>query len=212
MTRHAQSERLLLCDELERLGPDAPTLCEGWDTRDLAAHLVIREGRPDLAIGSFVPFFAGRLEREQRSMARDDYPALVARIRAGAPWWNPMSLGKIDELANLVEYFVHHEDIRRAQPGWTPRDLPEGLQEALWDSLRRMSRLLFRSAPTGVVLIAEGRGRHAAKAPGAHGTVVVRGLAAELVLFAYGRGRQATVELEGADEDVRLLREARLAL
>ena len=63
MTRHAQSERLQLCDELDRLGPDAPTLCEGWDTRDLAAHLVIREGRPDLAVGTVVPFLSGRLER-----------------------------------------------------------------------------------------------------------------------------------------------------
>lgn len=212
MTRHAQSERLLLCDQLERLGPDAPTLCEGWDTRDLAAHLVIREGRPDLAIGSFVPFFAGRLEREQRSMAHGDYPALVARIRAGAPRWNPMSVGRIDELANLVEYFVHHEDVRRAQPDWAARDLPADLHAALWASLRRMARLLFRSAPTGVVLIADGLGRHAAKRPDAHGTVVVRGPAAELVLFAYGRGRQATIELDGADEDVRLLREARLGV
>src|SRR6478735_10931615 len=100
MTRHAQSERLQLCDELDRLGPDAPTLCEGWDTRDLAAHLVIREGRPDLAVGTVVPFLSGRLEREQHRMAQGDYAALVERVRRGAPAWNPMSRPKLDELTN----------------------------------------------------------------------------------------------------------------
>lgn len=212
MTRHAQSERLLLCDELDRRGPDAPTLCEGWNTRDLAAHLVIRERRPDLAVGSYVPLFAGRLERHQRAIADGDYPSLVGQLREGAPPWNPMALPAIDELANTVEFFVHHEDVRRGSPGWTPRPLPDDLERQLWTQLRRMSRLLFRSAPTGVVLIADGVGRHAAKSPGAHGTVIVRGAVSELMLFAYGRGAQAEVAFEGAEEDVRLLREATLGV
>ncbi|MEO7130732.1 MAG: TIGR03085 family metal-binding protein [Dermatophilaceae bacterium] len=212
MTRHAQSERLLLCDELDRLGPDGPTLCEGWDTRDLAAHLVIREGRPDLSVGMFVPFLGDRLEREQRAMADGDYAALVARVRSGAPWWNLMYVPKIDDLANLIEHFVHLEDVRRAQPDWTARELSPELERDLWASLRRMGRLLFRSAPTGVVLIADGLGRHSAKLPEAHGTVVVRGAAPELVLFAHGRGTHATIEFEGADDDVQLLRDARLGV
>ena len=86
MTRHAWSERQQLCDELERLGPDAPTLCEGWATRDLAAHLYLRERRPDLGIGAYVPPLAGRLEREQRKQAHGDYHALAAAPRReGAP-------------------------------------------------------------------------------------------------------------------------------
>ncbi|GAA6526692.1 TIGR03085 family metal-binding protein [Intrasporangium sp. DVR] len=212
MTRHAWSERQLLCDELEQLGPDAPTLCEGWATRDLAAHLYVREGRPDLSIGAFVPLLAGRLEREQDRLARGDYSALVSRVRGGAPTWNPTSRPRVDELANLVEYFVHHEDVRRAQPGWEPRDLPEDLQQALWAALRRLARLMFRSVPTGVVLVAPGIGRHCAKLPDEHGTVILRGAPAELVLLAYGRADHARVELDGRADDIAALRSARLGL
>src|ERR1700743_2358756 len=48
---YARDERLALCALLDRTGPDAPTLCEGWRTGDLAAHLVLREHRPDAAVG-----------------------------------------------------------------------------------------------------------------------------------------------------------------
>ena len=212
MTRHALSERLLLCDELLRVGPDAPTKCEGWDTRDLAAHLVIREGRPDLGIGIILPFLHGRLERERARMAAGDYEALVERVRAGAPVWNPMHFDKVDEVANLIEFFIHHEDVRRAQPGWEPRDLAPNLQHALWVSLRRSSRLMFRKSPTGIVLVAPGHGRHSAKLPDDHGTVVVRGTPAELVLYAYGRKDVARVELSGDADDIAALQQAELGL
>ncbi len=212
MTRHAQSERLQLCDELDRLGPDAPTLCEGWDTRDLAAHLVIREGRPDLAVGTVVPFLSGRLEREQHRMAQGDYAALVERVRRGAPAWNPMSRPKVDELTNLVEFFVHLEDVRRAQPDWEPRELPAALQGKLWSALKRSARLTFRKSATGIVLIGEGQGRYAAKLPDHHGTVVLRGAPAELVLYAYGRPAVARVELEGDADDIAALQQADLGI
>ncbi len=212
MTRHAWSERQQLCDELERLGPDAPTLCEGWATRDLAAHLFVRDARPDLSIGAYVPLFAGRLQRERDKLAHGDYDTLVARVRAGAPAWNPMSRPRVDELANLVEYFVHHEDIRRAQASWAPRDLAGNEQRALWAALRRTARLMFRKAGAGVVLVAPGIGRHSARLPDEHGTVVLRGAPAELVLFAYGRGDRADVQFEGKAEDVVALRESKLGL
>ena len=65
MTRHARSERLALCRTLERVGPDAPTLCPPWRTRDLAAHLVLRERRPDAAPGIWLRAAAGRTRRVQ---------------------------------------------------------------------------------------------------------------------------------------------------
>src|SRR4051794_6035530 len=37
MTSIAHSERTQLCALAQQLGPDAPTLCEGWTVRDLAA-------------------------------------------------------------------------------------------------------------------------------------------------------------------------------
>jgi uncharacterized protein (TIGR03083 family) len=48
---HARDERTALCDLLTELGPDQPTLCAGWQTGDLAAHLVLREHRPDAGAG-----------------------------------------------------------------------------------------------------------------------------------------------------------------
>ena len=39
-------ERAQVCLRFDELGPDAPTLCEGWTTFDLAAHLVVRERNP----------------------------------------------------------------------------------------------------------------------------------------------------------------------
>lgn len=212
MTRHAQAERLLLCNELDRLGPDQPTLCGGWQTRDLAAHIVVRDGRPDLSLGRVVPFLAGHLEREQGRIAHGDYAALVDRVRRGAPAWNPMSHPKVDELTNLIEFFVHHEDVRRAQPDWTPRELSPQLQGKLWAALRRTARLMFRKAPTGIVLIGEGQGRHAAKLPDDHGTVILRGAPGELVLYAYGRTSVARVELEGEADDIAALQGAELGL
>ena len=212
MTRHAQSERLLLCDELDRLGPDQPTMCEGWDTRDLAAHLLVREHRPDLTAGRFIPFLAGHLEKEQGKIAHGDYTALVDRVRRGAPVWNPMAHPKVDEVTNLIEFFVHHEDARRAQPGWEPRELSPQLSGKLWSALKRSARLMFRKAPTGIVLIAEGQGRHAAKLPDEHGTVVLRGTPAELVLYAYGRKSVARVEFEGDADDIAALQKTDLGI
>lgn len=212
MTRHAQSERQLLCDELERLGPDAPTLCEGWDTKDLALHLHNRDARPDLIVGRHLPLVSDRVEA-RRSALLADYDGLVQRVRAGSPRWNPTSLAKVDEAVNLMEYYVHHEDVRRAQAGWEPRALSPELERALWSALRRIARVLFRRAATGVVLIADGVGRrYAAKLPDTRGTVIVRGEPQELVLFAFGRGDVARVELTGDADDVAALRDSRLGL
>lgn len=208
MTRHAQSERHALCDELDRLGPEADTIDEGWRAKDLAAHLLIRETRPDLMAGLFIPALAGRTDRGMSAVAAGDFGALVQKIRSGPPVWNPMAIPAVDEKANLTEFFVHFEDLRRAQPDWTPRNLSTELQQALWAALKSASKLLLRKAPTGVVLIANGLGRHAAKAPGAGGTVVVRGPVGELVLFAFGRERVAQVTFEGDDDDVAALRGA----
>ena len=212
MTRHARSERLLLCDELERLGPDRPTLCDGWQTRDLAAHLFVRENRPDLSVGRYLPFLERHLDREQGKIARGDYAAVLDRVRRGAPAWNPMSIAKVDEVTNLIEYFVHHEDVRRAQPGWAPRELEPQLAGKLWSALRRSARLMFRKVPTGIVLIAEGRGRYAAKLPDEHGTVILRGPVGELVLYAYGRKDVARVGFEGDAGDIAALQGAELGI
>ena len=45
----SDSERQLLADLFLEVGPEAPTLCAGWTTTDLAAHLWVREHRPEAA-------------------------------------------------------------------------------------------------------------------------------------------------------------------
>lgn len=208
MTRDARSERLLLADALEKIGPDAPTLCAGWQTRDLAAHIVIRDSRPDLFVRKRLPLLGGRAEQEERTITQGDYGGLVARIRDGAPRWNPMSWERVDEWTNLLEFYVHHEDVRRAQDDWEPRLLDPRLDRHLWAALRQFARIAFRRSPTGIVLVAQGLGRHAAKLPDERGTVVVRGTAQELVLFAYGRTSVARVDLSGDADDIAALQGA----
>lgn len=130
----AQRERSALCDLLVDLGPDAPTLCEGWRSADLAAHLFIREHRPDASPGLRLRFAPARAwTKRVQDGARDTltWDALVGKVRAGpAPLVRPF-----DKAINTLEYFVHHEDLRRAQTGWEPRLLAPEDEAALWGRL-----------------------------------------------------------------------------
>jgi uncharacterized protein (TIGR03085 family) len=195
MSTHAKRERLLLADLLEASGPDAPTLCEGWTTRDLAAHLVVRERRPDAAGGIVIKPLAARLERVMDEMRAKPYEELIQLVRTGPPRFSPFSLKQVDEASNTVEFYVHTEDVRRAQPEWTPRELDAVFQDTLWSRLERMARVMGRGAPTGLVL----RRPDGQTAVAHRGTpvVTVTGEPAELLLFAYGRQSAARVELDG---------------
>jgi uncharacterized protein (TIGR03085 family) len=148
MTHLALRERRALCDTFERVGPDAPTLCGDWTTAELAAHLVIRERRPDLAAGFYVAPLARRTEQAQDEYAARPWGELVDLFRSGPPSWSPTKVATVDNLVNLGEFFVHHEDVLRAQDG-PARELHPRLEDALWTSLRRGARLLLRSAATG---------------------------------------------------------------
>ena len=139
----AAYERDALATLLDESGPDAPTLCEGWTTRDLAAHLVTRERRGDAALGLALKPLAGHMESVQRSYARRPYDELVAKVRDGAPFWSAFRWPGADRLLNTTEYFVHHEDVRRAQPGWEPRDLPAAVQDGLWAAVKGRAALSF---------------------------------------------------------------------
>src|SRR3954454_24263736 len=113
MTRYAQDERRALFDTLLATGPDAATLCEGWTTRDLATHLVLRDRRPDAQLGQLVPFLADHAATVTASVHDADWADLVASVGSGPPSWSPARLGPVDEAINTAEFFVHHEDVRR---------------------------------------------------------------------------------------------------
>ncbi len=194
MSRHARTERAALADLLLALGPDAPTINEGWAARDLAAHLVVRERRPDAAAGALLPPLRGHHARVQRSVAEQPFPELIAQLRR-PPWWSPVSNPLADETANTIEFVVHHEDLRRAQPDWQPRDLPADLNAALWARLPLLARLTLRGFGARVRLRAPGYGETAVGS--GDETVRVIGAPAELLLFFFGRQRVARVQVDG---------------
>jgi uncharacterized protein (TIGR03085 family) len=203
----ARAERAALCDLFAALGPDAPTLCTGWTTRDLAAHLVIRERRPDAAVGIVVKPLSGHTERVRAAAATRPYPDLIAELRR-PPIWSMAGFGPLDRATNTLEYFIHHEDVRRAQPDWAPRRLDQPTARALWHGVPGSARLALRKFRAGVEITAPGYG----KARGGHGEVQVRltGDPGELILFLTGRQRAARVEITGPEELTTKLSRARL--
>lgn len=204
----SSSLRQLVAATATDLGPDAPTLCAPWSVRDLLAHLVVRESRPDALPGVAVPVPA--LQRHTQSVqdgvAARDFGTLVRQVLEGPPAWWPTRLPALDRAVNTAELAIHHEDMVRAQPGWEPTDLPQEVQAQLWRTLPTAGRMAYRGAPTGVVAVAPGYGRAALRRPpGGAGTVVLRGTPLELVLHAFGREDHARVVVEGSDADVAAL-------
>jgi uncharacterized protein (TIGR03085 family) len=186
----ARQERAALADLFEAVGPDAPTLCSPWTAADLVAHLVARERRPLASVGLAVPRLGAVSERARLGVFRShEWRELVATFRGGAPIWSGGPLG--DAYVNLVEFFIHHEDVRRARPGWTPRPLPPELESALWRRLRVVGRLMARTASTG--LTAQW-GDQSVVLRDASPMVTVAGPPAELLLFCSGRARVARVD------------------
>jgi uncharacterized protein (TIGR03085 family) len=211
---YAPQERAALSELLTKLGPDQPTLCAGWKTLDLAAHLVLRERRPDASLGVLGGPLAGYTRKLQgRYASRNSFAELVELIRTGPPRVSLYAIPGADERANAIEFFVHREDIRRAQPGWEPRTVDPGLSEMLWQRLR-LARLMLRRAPVGVELAREDdawqegdvpvRITAKARAP----MVTVTGTPAELTMWVFGRTKAARVRLEGSDPDVAALASA----
>ena len=193
----AARERASLADLLEKRGPDAPTCCAGWTTAHLAAHLVVRDSRPDAFPGFGLERFwpAGPLTRwshrvENRLRAGTPYPELVDRVRSGPPAWSPVRLPALERAVDSSEFAIHHEDVRRAQPGWQPRELLRPDQDQLWSAVTAFSRaarrplLLRRSDAAGVEQrVGSGTPR------------TVTGEPLELLLWLSGRRDVARVEV-----------------
>jgi uncharacterized protein (TIGR03085 family) len=196
MSTPARAERERFSDLLAEVGPDAPTLCEGWTTRDLAAHVVVRERRPDGAVGVIIRPLASYTDKVQSKVATTEWHDLVDTVRSGPPSWSPTRLDAVDRATNTIEFFVHHEDVRRATDPWEPRELPGDLADDLHTALKRAVRLLVRKAPSGLVLEPTD-GRDPIVAKKGDPAVTVRGPVGELVLFVYGRQDHSRVDFDG---------------
>ena len=209
----ARREREALCDVALEVGPSAPTLCEGWTAQDLVAHLVVREREPWTSVGLVVPALSGLPERAMARAAREPYERLVGRVRdpGRTPWQFVWTLPPVERLANTLEYFVHHEDLRRGRVGWEPRTLPAADEAELWRLVRRAGRLLLRRAGVPVVARTPDGSRSATLRGGAD-PVTVTGPVGELVLFLFGRTEVRDVALEGPRERVSRLRSGSLGI
>jgi uncharacterized protein (TIGR03085 family) len=201
-------ERAALVKTFRTVGPDAPTLCGEWTTRDLAAHLVVRERRLDAAAGIAIGPLAGYTQRVQRRVAAsNEWDDLVGMVASGPPLYSPFKL--LDPLVNTAEMFIHHEDVRRARPGWNPRELDPRTAAVLRRMLRVMSRMTLAGAPARVTL-REPTGPTVA--PFGRGPdLEIVGNAGELLLFLSGRD-EARVEFDGDDDTVAAVRAARRSL
>nr|WP_281378478.1 TIGR03085 family metal-binding protein [Gordonia humi] len=207
----AKTERAGLVETMRGLGPDVPTMCEGWTARDLAVHLILRERRPDAAAGMFVPFLAWHTRSVERAYAAKPWDELLAAVLDGPPWYSPFR--PLDSLLNLSEMFVHHEDLLRggADPAgpFLPRKLTPEMERALERPLKTAGRMILRSSPVRVTLgsvdgrelLTAGRGE----------PVTVTGTTGELLLWAFGRApvdvkftgsQTAVAALAGADRSL----------
>ncbi len=207
----ARTERDLLCDDALERGSDAPTLCEGWDVKDLVVHLLLREGNLLAAAGAFVSPLSGLTERAGERLGKRDFAVLVERLRGGPPVWSPLTVPALDGMVNTLEYFVHHEDIRRAGPQWQPRELPSWQQNLLWKQVALVGRGTSRRTGVGVAMARTDTGEEKRLA-GGEPLVVVRGLPSEVTMFLYGRKDHAQIELDGPPDAVRAVRGSELGV
>jgi uncharacterized protein (TIGR03085 family) len=193
-----ERERAALADLLETVGPDAPTCCEGWSTAHLAAHLAVRDRRPDalpgyglemLPGGERLAWWSHRLEDRLRDST--PYAEVVHQVRSGPPSWSPMALPAAAKALTTAEFVIHHEDVRRARPGWEPRRLPREEQDQLWSGLALHAR---RAAGRRGLVLRRSDAPGVEKRIGAGGRTVT-GEPLELMLWASGRRDVARVDV-----------------
>jgi uncharacterized protein (TIGR03085 family) len=199
-------EREHLCNLFVELGPDASTLLEPWSTRDLAAHLVLREHDYLAAPGLVLPGrWRGLAARRTAELAQRDFGSLVDQVRSGPP---PgfFRVGWVRRFPNLNEFFVHHEDVRRAN-GRRPRSNEPDLDAALWSNVARAPWFLARRL-RGVGLELEWAGTHErVRARRGEPTARLIGLPGELLLYLFGRQAVAEVDVAGDPAAVAAVRE-----
>jgi uncharacterized protein (TIGR03085 family) len=196
----AARERAQLCSLLLKVGESAPTLCSPWDTGDLAAHLLVRETRVDALPGLMVPALAGHTASLQaRVRAAQPFAAMVEQLRSGPSWKTPLGLPGVRDRANLHEFFIHHEDVLRAEPGWRVRELPAEESAQLWNAARQLAPWMLRGIKDTRVTLQtpEGAERSVGRAESEH-RVTVLGAPSELLLYLSGRRTVAQVRISGS--------------
>ena len=205
----ARRERHALCDLALVLGEDAPTLSGDWTAKELITHMVLREHSPLGAPGLVIPALSRLTDLEMSRIARTDFTVLVERLRKRGI--TPFALPPVDRALNTLEYFVHHEDLRRAQPGWAPRELDRADESALWSAIRVFGRALVRPAGVPVRIRRSDIGAEASLRRGPE-PAVLAGMPSEIVMFLYGRDQHRGLEFTGPEVHIDRLRHAGLGI
>lgn len=204
-------ERAQLCDLFDELGPEAPTLLETWTTRDLASHLVLREHDALAGPGLVLPGAWGRFaERRRSALALSDFAGLVETFRSGPP---PgfFRIRWVRRFPTLNEFFVHHEDVRRAN-GLGPRMNAHAMDEALWRNICRAPWFLARRL-RGAGLELQWTGTdQTVRARRGDPCACIAGPPGELLLYLFGRQDVAHVEVSGPTETIEAVRRARFGM
>jgi uncharacterized protein (TIGR03085 family) len=200
----AQQERATICELFLERGASAATLCEGWTAADLAAHLVVRERRPDSGPGLVWPRMAAYTDKVRRSVRdHNSWEELVATVRRGPP----SLLRPLDGAMNTVEFFIHVEDLRRGRDGWEPREISPELSDALWARVGPGG--MAKKVPATIMLSSRGRDD---KQSGTGPLLTVTGDPGELTMFGAGRQEAARVEIDGEPALIDQLRSASLGI
>ncbi|TLP71959.1 TIGR03085 family metal-binding protein [Nesterenkonia sphaerica] len=201
MTSTASQERKALVSALRSVTAEAPTLCEGWSAQDLALHVVVRDSRPDLMVGQQLPLVGPRARRALQTLRDAGYEALVDRVAAGPPRYFPQSLEPVDVAMNTLEYYIHTEDVLRAQPGFQlseRRRISEELRKRIWQHASLTFFVMAaRKQNRRITFFSPGYGA-TTRGPAAAPLMMVHGAPEELTLWASGRAAHAEADITEA--------------
>lgn len=195
----AQRQRAALIDLMRDLGPFAPTLSEGWQTQDLAAHLYVREHRPVALLGIGMERFQELTQRIQNEELHSrGFDGLLDELKTTGWVMRPL-----DKLVNTSEYYIHHEDVLRANG--RSQTLSADEQQELWPIAKMLARKTQLKLKQRLVLKRTDTGD---EVPMGQGTLTVHleGLPSELLLLL--SGRDADVKTTGEPGPVAVFRSA----
>lgn len=194
--------RASICDTFLEVGPLAPTLCEGWQAQDLAAHLWIRERKPSALPGIGLERFSDATARIQvESLHTNGFHKLVEDLR------KPFGLGWLAPVT-LTEYAVHHIDLSRAND--LDVEFSDADERKLWTTTSMLLRALGKRFG-GRLVVTPTVGRSLTIGSG-NRPVHLQGAPSELLYFASGRVDDAYVGATGEPEAISQVREAALRL
>ena len=209
MTSLAKRERFAIAQTLRNLGPNAPTLCEGWTSFDLLVHLISRETRPDAAVGILIPAFAQYSKKVADDLKSRGFETLVQEFEDGPKQFSPFAIPGIDSLANSFEFLVHHEDLLRAQPNYVARVFGDLDKKMLWKRFTQSGRVFLRKAKVGIIAKSD-QGVFTIKS--GNSCVTMEGDVVDLILYSFGRKSVANIKFEGDEESIRILKETKFGL